>query len=69
MIRAQVGMNLAPDDRRFEPGDAIPDAEKRLGKAGFRQWLADGLLVDDSGKPAPAPEKDAPADTDSEDGA
>lgn len=68
MIRAAVGMNLPPNDDRFEAGDPIPDAEKRLGKAGFRQWLADGLLVDDAAKAATPAGKDDPAD-DSEDGA
>lgn len=46
-VRAAVGMNLGPDDARFEPGDLVPDAEKRLGKAAYRQWVSDGLLVED----------------------
>ena len=56
-IRAAVGMNLPPDDARFEPGDPITDEHlAALGAATVADWMRDGNLADDSpAKPAAKP--------------
>ncbi len=55
MIKAGVGLNLAPDDARFEAGDPIPDIDSRVGKDTVIQWLADGTLVSDEPVAKPRP--------------
>lgn len=50
---ATIGMNLPPDDTRFEAGDTVPDAL-------VEPWMADqGYVVTDT--PAPATSTSAPA--------
>lgn len=52
--RAKVGMNLPPDDARYEAGDEIP--ESALGAATAASWVEQGLLESLSA-PVSAPSK------------
>lgn len=52
--KALVGMNLPPDDARYEPGDVV-DMDDKLGA----QWTEEGL-VEPVGAPKPKGKPEAP---------